>query len=469
MTKKRKNRSSSIGRRQFLTGAGIVGVSALAGCSGDGGSGDGESGDSSGDGSSNGESQGGSTGNAQENTIVLNYWRYFGGGDGFAMEELVKEFNNQHDNIQINEQQNPVEGYIDKLYAAASGGNMPDIVAMFGGYGRVMQPLTEPLDPYISDETRNAYFDVTWEKSEIDGEHRFLPIDFHGRVLYFNRDILSQVGADQPPAKDWKGFVDLCNTIQSETDAQPFAIDPTGRTVNTVTLFYMHYRQQGNEPFMEDGASTVAFDNEQAYEVARTWQDIHNGQYSWDPLPVDTSGARLDKFRRGELAMMIGGNWDVNALKSEEGEFIDLDFGITKPLQFPGDGENVTWGESNSIYLAKKPDRSDEKTQAAVEAMEWITQNQTIWGTHAGHLPAAKSIATSNEVQNSDLWSTGPLSEMADIAENGEFSYFPQVPVPYKQPSLWSWTQDIYAGNLEPEAGVKQGANKVQQAINDAQ
>jgi multiple sugar transport system substrate-binding protein len=167
--------------------------------------------------------------------------------------------------------------------------------------------------------------------------------------------------------------------------------------------------------------------------------------------------------------MMIGGNWDVNALKSEEGEFIDLDFGITKPLQFPGDGENVTWGESNSIYLAKKPDRSDEKTQAAVEAMEWITQNQTIWGTHAGHLPAAKSIATSNEVQNSDLWSTGPLSEMADIAENGEFSYFPQVPVPYKQPSLWSWTQDIYAGNLEPEAGVKQGANKVQQAINDAQ
>ena len=444
-------------RRKFLKAAGVAGAIGLSGCIGGG--------NDSGDG---GSGSGGTTGSAGSETITVNYWRYFGGGDGFAMEKLVKEFNEKHDNIQINEQQNPVEGYIDKLYAAASGGNMPDMVAMFGGYARAMQPLVEPLDPYISDKTTNAYFDVTWSKSEVGGNHLFLPIDFHGRVLYYNRDILSQVGADKPPTKDWNKFVDLCNSIKSETDKQPFALDPTVRVVNTVTLFYMHYRQRGSQPFMKDNASTVAFDNEQGYKTARLWRDIYDGQYSWDPLSVDTSGARLDKFRRGDLAMMIGGNWDVNAFKNEDGEFIGLDFGIGKPLQFPGEGENITWGESNSIYLTKKPDRSEAKTKATIKAMEWLTQNQTVWGTNAGHLPAAKSIATSSEVKNSKLWSKGPLSEMADIAEKGQFSYFPQVPVPYKQPSLWKWTQDIYAGNVGPKEGVKKGAEQVQQAIDDA-
>jgi len=446
-------RSVSINRRRFLTTAGAAGALGLAGCVG-------------GDGSDS--SDGGSVGETGGSPIEVEYWRYFGGGDGFAMEQLVERFNEEHDDIQVNEQQNPVEGYVDQLYAAASGNNMPDIVAMFAGYARVMQDLVEPIDPYISDDTEDAYFDVTWDKSEVDGDRLFLPIDFHGRVMYYNQDILNEVGADQPPAYDWDAFMSLCSDIDEQTDAQPFALDVDMRVVNTVTLFYMHYMQRGNEPFVSDSGTSVTFDNEQAYETARLWNDIHNGEFSWDPLPVDESGARLDAFRRGDVAMMLGGNWDVNAFKDEDGNYIDLNFGIQKPLQFPGGGSPVTWGESNSIYLADNPDRDEETTEASVRVMEWITQNNEIWGTKAGHLPAATDVANSDEVQSSQLWNQGPLEVMSDIASEGEFSYIPQMPVAYKEATYFQWTQDVFAGNVDPVEGVNQGAAQLQQSINDA-
>lgn len=101
--------------------------------------------------------------------------------------------------------------------------------------------------------------------------------------------------------------------------------------------------------------------------------------------------------------------------------------------------------------------------------MDWITQNQTIWGTHAGHLPAAQDIAGSSEVTNSKLWNRGLLSTMSSVAENKEFAYFPQIPAQLYKPSIWGWTQNTYAGNIDPQARVDKGAEAIQQAIDDGQ
>ena len=66
-------------RRRFLTGVGAAGAVALAGCSGDGGSG-------GGDGGSTGGSDGGS------GDIELSYRTLFGGGDGEIMKAMVDDW-----------------------------------------------------------------------------------------------------------------------------------------------------------------------------------------------------------------------------------------------------------------------------------------------------------------------------------------------------------------------------------------
>src|SRR5829696_3556261 len=62
--------------------------------------------------------------------LTLSYWNGFTGGDGPAMQELVKNFQGEHDNITIDNNTVEWSDFYQRLPAAANAGKGPDVGAM---------------------------------------------------------------------------------------------------------------------------------------------------------------------------------------------------------------------------------------------------------------------------------------------------------------------------------------------------
>jgi ABC-type glycerol-3-phosphate transport system substrate-binding protein len=146
----------------------------------------------------------------------------------------------------------------------------------------------------------------------------------------------------------------------------------------------------------------------------------------------------------------------------------DLSFSFQKPFMFPGDGDEVAWAESNSLYFPKNENHSDAEQKGAVEFAEFVTQNNTLWASAGGHLPAAKSVATSKEVKSTPLWEEyGTISTMHEMVSNGKVRYQPRTEIDLNSSRFWGPFLDIYLHNTDAESGVKKSAKALEQALNE--
>ena len=110
--------SARLSRRGFIVvgGGGLL----LAGCGGGKGVGDSQS---EGVGGFSGEDYAGPA-------LTLAYWNGFTGGDGPTMQELVKNFMAEHDNISIKNNTIEWSDFYQRLPAAAQAGKGPDVGVM---------------------------------------------------------------------------------------------------------------------------------------------------------------------------------------------------------------------------------------------------------------------------------------------------------------------------------------------------
>ena len=137
-----------------------------------------------------------------------------------------------------------------------------------------------------------------------------------------------------------------------------------------------------------------------------------------------------------------------------------------KPFVAPGKQLNWTESGSHTIVLPRKNSRDREQTQTAVEVAEWITQENPIWGTQAGHLPAASKLQNSPALRESPLWSKS-LSKFSEMASKDQFAYLPRTPFNVNEASTWDFLLDIYSHSTSPKAGLRRGAETVQGLIDD--
>ena len=156
--------------------AGAAGIAGLAGCSG-----------------------GGSSGGSSGGTVT--FWTLFSGGDGEAMKSLVDQFNEEHDDIQIERERQPFDQYYDKLFTSMTGGDAPDLAVFHTTEIQRFTDALTPLGGLLSDGSADAYVDSILQETEFDGDRLALPLDTHPNGLYYNKDIFEEAGLDpeSPP------------------------------------------------------------------------------------------------------------------------------------------------------------------------------------------------------------------------------------------------------------------------------
>ncbi|QZP36939.1 extracellular solute-binding protein [Halobaculum magnesiiphilum] len=443
--------SKQITRRAALGTGGALLASGLAGCSGlTGGGGDGSSGGSS-------------------DSIQLDYWMYFGAQENEEMTSLVEDFNALDNGITVNKQSVPFEEFLTKLFTSVSSGNAPHVASYYGSYGRHLQQICHPIDDYLSNGAKNKYFQSAWDNLQVDGQTYALPLDIHGKGLYTNDAVMEEAGVD-PDFADWQSFSDACNTIVEETDSRAFSMLNGQAGQSALRAYIIALTQAGGNIIEgEPGNYDVVFDQGPGKEAAQLMSSVV-GEHGWDKTEFRSGLGRINDFVNGDLGMVVEGTWGINNFENENGEVPeDLSFEFHKPFMFPGSGEDVAWAESNSLYFPVNDSHNETEKQAAVEFAEYITQNHTLWASAGGHLPAAKSVATSSEVKNTKLWTEfKSISRMHEMVTNNQIEYQPMTPIHLNSNRYWKPLYEMYLQNMSVDEALTQAANSLQSALDDA-
>lgn len=449
--------SRYVNRRRVLSALGATGIAALAGCSGsgpsDGGEADTTTESSDSDGNNNSGNQNTTTSTASSADITLDYWTLFAGGDGKTMTEMVKSFNEEHDNIHIKKQRLPWAQYYNKLYTSMTGGNPPDLAIMhlsrMRRFGPVMEPIGDVVnaDPYVSKAVNQA---------TIKGKFRSAPLDLHPVATYYNKDVFEKAGLD--PEKSvmgsWKQFKEACNTIVKETDATAW---DAGTGSHGLRVRQPWLRQMGSRFLKKKGGSwKMAFNDDNGLKVAKTI-DKEITKWNWH---AKGGSAAWEDFTNNKHAMLNDGTWAYSRYKGS-----DFNWGLMKAPPAPGMGSkgNLTWTNSHSIGIPRNNSRSKEKLKAAKKAARYLTQDVAIkWGKSAGHIPAYSQARHSSELKKAPVWDK-TLSLFVDMVENDEVVYMPQTTknAQYKN-AIYTNLDAVRTQTMDPKPAL----DKIENSIN---
>nr|WP_288722467.1 sugar ABC transporter substrate-binding protein [uncultured Sellimonas sp.] len=188
---------------------------------------------------------------------------------------LLEKFEKEN-NCEIDMEVLPWENYKEKWATGAASQDLPDIgymyAEMFPTY--IDSGAVTDMSEYITEEDKEEYLYLD-HGYMMDGQYGFPIVTGVPFVLYYNEDILNELG-EQPP-ETWADFKRICEKATKDTDGDG-KIDQYGYTVgfnngsmNMLYLlnayFYSFLWQSGTDIYNDD-LKSVKFNDEMGVEAA---------------------------------------------------------------------------------------------------------------------------------------------------------------------------------------------------------
>jgi multiple sugar transport system substrate-binding protein len=361
---------------------------------------------------------------AQEN---ITWWDFLSGGDGVRMKALISRFNQEHPDIKITgttlEWGIP---YYTKVRTAVAVNQGPDIMTYH--LSRMPLGLEEGvLEEITNEDLKNAglnkddFFEASVKAaSSDDGKLYAMPFDIHSIVLYYNKTYLEgsrflDANGKLTGIESLKDFEEAL-AIAKEKGAEAPVTYATGDDGGTYRVFYTLLRQQGGE--LIAGDEVLPGENLQkaakAIEVMTKW-----GSNGWQPEQAAYE-ASVALFTSGKSAFMLNGVWEVPTMVDlKKKGTLGFEWGAVQVPKLMG--AQTTWADSHAFALAKNNRMSPEKRKAVMTVIGWMEKNAISWAD-AGHIPAYKSVAESDEFKKME-----PNATYSALA--GTASYDPRSPI----------------------------------------
>lgn len=391
--------------------------------------------------------------------VKISYWTPFSGGDGEFMAEMVKKFNAENKDIQVEQLNMKFDDYYTKLATAVASDQAPDVTVM---HSTRLPQFTQAELLLPLDETASAT-GVNWgdfnqnilDSTVFDSKHYAIPLDTHLLVMYYNKKHLQQagvLGADGKPVikPGADGFVEFLQTIKDKVDPTVAPLAQPNVRIDAYWMWWAFYSQmkEGGKLYTEDGAKS-AINNPAALQSLNYVNDLYKKQL----IPPNINDA-FKMFGDGKAAVLMTGVWGVGAFENNP----NVDLGVAPVPQIydqPG-----TWGDSHTLALPKHAKQDEAKTKAALTFANWIAQNSTIWAK-AGHIPAVTKVLESSEYK--------AMKHRSDYAASADYvKYFSRNP---KQWPINDMTvkefEAMMAGTTTPEQTLKNIEDKANKMINE--
>jgi multiple sugar transport system substrate-binding protein len=417
-------------RRGFLTltAGGLL----VAGCGG-----------GQGVGSSQEEGVGGFSGKPYAGpALSLAYWNGFTGGDGPAMQDLVKRFMGENEKITIKNNTIEWADFYQRLPAASQAGKGPDVGVMHLDQlaTNAARSVISPLDDLTAalDLAESDFAPAVWTPAIYQDQRYGVPLDVHTLAMYYNKEHFAKAGIKEAPT-DAQSLDDACKALQDAGFKTPFWM-PNQWPAHLMFLSLLW--QFGGEPYAEDG-SAATYDDE-AGEAALSWmrEQVEKG-YSPDNVDIDT---QYVAFKNGDNSITWDGIWQINDLEAS-----DIDYGIA-PLPVIGD-QLAAWANSHNFFMTKQAAEDTNRANAAKTFIGWMSDQSSAW-SQAGMIPARNSAREETDYTDSPQYA---LREQVDALH-----FLPPVPGlgDVQVPTLEVAVNEAVLGKTPPaDALAKQAAN----------
>ncbi len=337
---------------------------------------------------------------SNEEAITIEFWHKHSDQDGgTAIGEILKEFNESQDKVIAEHKfvSGGYQGIMRDLQAEVAAGRGPEIVQVGYTFSEYFSdnfsytPASELFVNYGSDEDKN-FLDDTYEESiktlslNQAGDIVGFPYAVSVPVLYVNKDLIAEVGADVSDLKTWEGMYEVAYDIKEKTDKYGFYITEGD------TWALQYYLESNGANFITDGKCSI-----NSPEAVEAYQ-LHADAVIKDGVSLHADRSTVDQaFLQGELGMMISSSASgTNYMNSAN---FDLEI-MTAPTWEGNELKLPVGGNLLAVTAA-----SDEEKAAAAEVVKWLLseENMVAFDTATGYIPPVKSAADSEMITENEM------------------------------------------------------------------
>ncbi|MCA5892248.1 extracellular solute-binding protein [Isoptericola sp. NEAU-Y5] len=342
-------------------------------------------------------------------TISLAWW---GDDDRAAKyEEAVDLFEKAHPNVTVQTQFQAWDDYWTARATEAAGKALPDVVQMdlsylrqYGGTGQLLD-LSGQVDVNLDVAGLD---EALLSSGQIDGAQYGIPTSTNTLALFYNADVLADLGID-PPAEGytWDDYNAWVEEVSAKGAGGEPAIYGSADYTGTFWFFLQWLIQQGVDPFSADGQ--LNFDQAQMAEWLNSGQNLRDGE-AFFPIARTKQIEPLGGFTVSEAASEA--SWDnflagYVAETEQDIQMLPMPSGDNGPQQF----------YKPSMLLSASA--STEQPAAAAALVDFLINDPqvgTIFGTSKG-VPAvaAQRDAMNVEPGSIDEQVVGFEEQVADI------------------------------------------------------
>jgi N,N'-diacetylchitobiose transport system substrate-binding protein len=262
--------------------------------------------------------------------------------------DAVEAFQKENAGKTVKVQLVPWASAHDQFVSAIGGGQVPDLAEMgttwnpeFAAVGALSE-LSGSFDGYV----RSLLDSVT-----VGGRRYGLPWYAGARGLIYRKDVLAGLGL-QPPGT-WDELVSVGREVQKRTEMHAFGVFGKGTHIFLPLIW-----QAGGEIATErNGTWTAAIDSPEAVRAIQFYSDLFSrekfapdGALNWNSLDVRSA------FVNGDLAMMVGGGWDLEAMLGANPDLRDK-VGTTLLPAGPSGRRDAFAGGSNLAIFEKSANK----------------------------------------------------------------------------------------------------------------
>ncbi|MBO0609307.1 ABC transporter substrate-binding protein [Myceligenerans salitolerans] len=327
----------------------------------------------------------------EEITLSLAWW----GDDDRAnkYEEAVALFEEQNPNIQVDTNWIAFDDYWPARNTEAASGSLPDVLQMdlsylrqYGATGQLAD-LSEAFDTNLD---VSGFDEQLLAAGAIDGAQYGIPTSTNTLALFYNADVLDQVGVE-PPAEGytWDDYAAFVEEVHEAGSGEDPAIFGSGDYTTTFWFFCQWLIQQGTEPFTDEGE--LGFTEEQMAEFLELGADARETGVFF-PIEKTKQLEPLGAFTVSEAASEM--SWD-NFLAGYVAE-TEQDIRML-PMPSGDNGPQMFWKPSMLLSASA----NTEHPAAAAALIDFLVNAPevgTIFGTSKGN-PAVAAQRDAMEVE----------------------------------------------------------------------
>ncbi|WP_329428247.1 extracellular solute-binding protein [Streptosporangium sp. NBC_01495] len=398
------------------------------------------------------------SGTAGEVTGAINVW--MGDPIGTTQQptivQLAKDYEAAHAGTKVNLRFLGADAHQTYLTSIA-GGTVP-CVALIGNTWSPEFAGLQALEPIAQDPTsmKGKYTQSMIDSTVLDGVSYAVPYDTGVRALIYRKDLLDKEGLGAP--KTWDELLTAATTVQK---ANP-GVNGYGIIGGNAWYYLPMVWQWGGDIATQEGGAWKAQVASPEATAAFTFYAELLTKHNLSPKgSVTWQGADAAKaFALGQVAMMVGGSWDLKTILAQNPE-MEKQLG-TAPLPSGPGGNNDTFAGGSNLAIFK----GCENKATAKSFVDFMleTDNLVSVTTKIGLLPATTDALERERTTGS--FSTPLLKAYAE-----------QAPHTRSIPPVATWgkvegtgaivnaMQAIMNGQKTPEAAMQELAGQIDAAI----